>query len=170
MAGSINDSNLFSPTYQPPTTDWLGRPVAQSSILPGLQGLGSDLQMQPNTGWGEAPVVSGGPTVQPLYTNLADAGSWGNYFGANAGMFAKGFDILGKGISAYTGLKALGVAKDSLALEKKRFKTNLANQTSSYNTQVADRINGRSYASEAERQAALLAAQLPSTPEKKKGG
>lgn len=96
-------------------------------------------------------------------------GKLGTYLGGNANLFGAGLNILSKGIGAYAGLKQLGLAEDALSLEKKRFKTNLANQTQSYNTQMADRIAGRSYATEAERVAALSAAQLPD-PNKKKGG
>jgi len=60
----------------------------------------------------------------------------------------------------YLGVKQLGLAKKSFNLQKEAYRTNLANQTQSYNTQVQDRITGRSYATEEERQAALKAAQL----------
>jgi len=110
------------------------------------------------TGWGVGAAEGAG-----------FGGKLGTYLGSNAPLFGAGMDLLSKGVGAYAGLKQLGIAEDALSLEKKRFKTNLANQTQSYNTQMADRIAGRSYASEAERVAALSAAQLPD-PNKKKGG
>lgn len=75
---------------------------------------------------------------------------------------ATGADALSKLGGLYLGIKQLGLAQDSFGLQKKAYNTNLRNQTQSYNTQVSDRINGRSYNTEEERQAALKAAQLPS--------
>lgn len=128
----------------------------------------------------QTDVLGGGSQVggmtQPGWQNPYQWQSWGDskgigdFFGANAKIFGAGFDMLSKGVGAYTGIKQLGLASDALALEKKRFNTNLANQVKSYNTQMGDRIAGRSYATEAERQAALAAAQLPDPTQKKKGG
>lgn len=92
----------------------------------------------------------------------------GTFMGANAQTFGTYADLVGKGLGAYTGLKGLSLASDALSLEKRRFRTNLANQTSSYNTQVRDRVDGRYYATQAEREAAYQAALLPSTPNKQK--
>jgi hypothetical protein len=92
----------------------------------------------------------------------------GNFMGGNAQTFGTYADLIGKGLGAYTGLKGLSLATDALNLEKRRFRTNLANQTSSYNTQMRDRIDGRQYATQADREAAYAAAVLPTTPDKKK--
>jgi hypothetical protein len=98
-------------------------------------------------------------------------GKLGTFLGGNAKLFGAGADILSKGIGAYTGLQALSLAKKSFAQEKKAFNINLANQTQSYNTQVGDRIAGRSYGSEEERQRALEEAQLTDRSSyAKKGG
>ena len=121
---------------------------------------------QPNMAGTTGGIV---PTNPMGYTTWSQAGGLGNYFGANSQLFGSIADLLGKGIGAYTSLKGLSLAEDALSLEKKRFRTNLANQVSSYNTQMRDRIAGRSYATEEERQAALNASLLP-TPEKKKKG
>ena len=105
--------------------------------------------------------VSGMGAINPYgYMSWDTAGGLGNWLGGNAKLFGAGMDFLSKGIGAYTGLKTLGLAQDAFKQEKKAFNINLANQTQSYNTQVGDRIAGRSYGSEAERQAALSAAQL----------
>lgn len=84
-----------------------------------------------------------------------------NYFGANMPLFSAGIQGLSQLGNIYLGIKQLGLAKDSFNLQKRAFETNLANSTSSYNTQIRDRIAGRSYATEEERQAALKAALLP---------
>jgi hypothetical protein len=94
------------------------------------------------------------------YTPWGGAEGLGDYLGANAPLFMAGLNTLSGLTSAYTGLKGLSLAKDAFKQQKKEFNINLANQTQSYNTQVGDRIAGRWYGSEAERQAALAAAQL----------
>ena len=43
----------------------------------------------------------------------------------------------------YSAIKGYGLAKDSLALSKRQFETNLANQTKSYNTALEDRAQAR---------------------------
>jgi hypothetical protein len=112
-----------------------------------------------------APNVPGaapGVPANPLgYTSFSQAGGVGNYIGANAPLFSAGLNALSQGVGIYTGLKSLSLAKKGFNLQKEAYQTNLRNQTQSYNTQVQDRIAGRSYATEAERQAALQAAMLP---------
>jgi hypothetical protein len=94
----------------------------------------------------------------------------GGFMGGNAPLFMGGLQAISGGIQAYTGLKGVNLAQKALKQEKKAFNINLTNQTQSYNTQVGDRIAGRSYASEAERQAALAAAQLVDRSKYGKGG
>lgn len=43
----------------------------------------------------------------------------------------------------YLGMQSYGLAKDQLALQKQAYQTNLANQVSSYNTALEDKIRGR---------------------------
>jgi hypothetical protein len=81
-----------------------------------------------------------------------------------------GLNTLSGLTSAYTGLKGLSLAKDAFNQQKKEFNINLDNQVRSYNTQVSDRINGRHYNSEAERAAALAAAELVNRSKYGKGG
>jgi hypothetical protein len=83
------------------------------------------------------------------------------YFGANMPLFSAGIQGLSQLGNVYLGVKQLGLAKDSFNLNKRAFETNLRNSTAAYNTQIRDRIAGRSYATEAEREAALRAALLP---------
>jgi hypothetical protein len=85
----------------------------------------------------------------------------GGWFGKNGQNIGNWANAIGQGVNAYIGLQQLGLAKDALKFEKKSFKTNLANQVDSYNTQMKDRITGRYYATEEERQAALKDAELP---------
>ena len=84
----------------------------------------------------------------------------GGWFGKNGQTIGNWANVIGQGVNAYVGLQQLGLAKDALKFEKKAFKTNLANQVDSYNTQMRDRTTGRWYATEEERQAALKEAEL----------
>ncbi len=93
---------------------------------------------------------------------LGSLGKIGGWFGKNGQTIGNWANVIGSGINAYVGLQQLGLAKDALRFEKKAFKTNLANQVDSYNTQMKDRTTGRWYATEEERQAALKEAELPS--------
>lgn len=110
----------------------------------------------------------GAPAIQPR--NMFSYTPWGSgqgqarglgYFGANMPLFSAGIQGLSQLGNVYLGIKQLGLAKDSFNLQKRAFETNLANSTSAYNTQIRDRIAGRSYATEEERQRALEAALLP---------
>jgi hypothetical protein len=128
-------------------------------------------------GFQQSPVgVGGNSTTAPAWRNPFAWQSWdassglGDFLGANAPLLMGGLQTLSGGIQAYTGLQGIGLAKKALQQEKKAFNINLSNQTQSYNTQVGDRIAGRSYASEAERQAALAAAQLVDRSKYGKGG
>ena len=128
--------------------------------------------------------LSGDGATVPAWQNPFAWNSWGagldpsasfgtklgSFIGGNAPLFMGGLQTLSGGIQAYTGLKGLSLAQKALQQEKKAFNINLANQTQSYNTQVGDRIAGRSYATEAERQAALAAAQLVDRSKYGKGG
>lgn len=94
----------------------------------------------------------------------------GSYLGGNAPLFLSGLQTLSGVMGAYTGLQGVQAAKAALRQQKKEFNINLTNQTKAYNTEVGDRVAGRSYATEAERQAALAAAQLVDRSKYGKGG
>lgn len=123
-----------------------------------LQGLSGGSPAGPVGAPGVPPTVPNNPFQ---YTSWDQAGGLGKYIGANGQLFMSGLNALSQGVGIYAGLKNLSLAKKSFNLQRDAYKTNLANQTQSYNTQVSDRIAGRSYATEEERQAALAAAQLP---------
>ena len=115
-----------------------------------------------------APVSSpagGGPPGFPSagtgVGSLSALGKLGGWLGKNGQTIGTLGNLAVGGINAYLGLQQLGMAKDAFKFEKKAFKTNLANQVQSYNTQMKDRITGRWYATEEERQAAEKEAQLP---------
>jgi hypothetical protein len=165
--------NMFGQPEQPKPFNYLDSLQAFNAQS------GLDLNNSPVTDGVSMPrtPVSGMGTLNPYgYVSWDQAGGLGNWLGGNAKLFGAGMDFLSKGIGAYTGLKTLGLAQDAFKQEKKAFNINLANQTQSYNTAVGDRIAGRSYSSEAERQAALSAAQLTDRSsyakkdEDKKGG
>jgi len=92
---------------------------------------------------------------------LSMLGRAGNWLGKNGQAIGAFGNLAMNGINAYVGLQQLGLAKDAFKFEKKAFRTNLANQVDSYNTQMKDRTTGRWYATEEERQAALKEAELP---------
>lgn len=110
----------------------------------------------------------------PWGTGLDPSASFGSklggFVGNNMPLIGAGFNILTGGLQAYTGLKGISAAQDALKQQKKEFNINLSNQTQAYNTEVGDRIAGRQYNSEAERQAALAAAQLVDRSKYGKGG
>lgn len=111
----------------------------------------------------QAQAASGGFSAASL-ANLGlnpPANANGSGLGWNAptvGLALNGISQLG---GLYLGMKQLGLAKDSFKFQKQAYKTDLANKTQSYNTQISDRAAGRNYASEEERQAAIKAASLP---------
>jgi hypothetical protein len=140
---------------------------------------GFDPNMGSNTGFGTGapgtvnqlqtlsgyqPWGSGAPAGAGFATKL---GSW---VSGNGQMIGGVANLASQGLQAFLGLKQLGMAKDALAFEKKSYKTNLRNSVQSYNTQMQDRINGRYYATEAERQQALKDAELSDSMNGKKGG
>jgi hypothetical protein len=129
----------------------------------------------PNTGVMAGPMATSTPfgsgSWDALQTNrlaapgatgvLGSLGKIGGWLGKNGQTIGNWAGIASQGIQAYTGLQQLGLAKDAFKFEKKAFKTNLANSVDSYNTQMNDRVTGRYYATEEERQAALRAAEIP---------
>lgn len=149
--------------------DYMNQP-----LLPQVSQWGNDTmsELAALSGVGSGPVASGNGLVstQNQPTNMFGYTPWGSgpgqargvsYFGANAPLFSAGIQGLSQLGNVYLGIRQLGLAKDSFNLNKRAFETNLANSRSAYNTQIRDRIAGRSYATEAERQAALEAALLP---------
>ena len=110
-----------------------------------------------------SPMSAGGviPAAAPPIGFMAGLGKIGGWIGKNGQTIGNIAGALSSGVQAYVGLQQLGLAKDALKFEKKAYKTNLANQVDSYNTQMKDRVTGRWYATEEERQAALREAELP---------
>jgi hypothetical protein len=117
------------------------------------------------SGTSENSSGGGGLDIMGILQGLSGSGGAGNAGGSGLGFNLPTINAGINGIAQlgglYLGIKQLGLAKDSFKLQKEAYKTNLANQTSSYNTQMRDRVAGRSYNTEEERQAALNAALLP---------
>lgn len=65
---------------------------------------------------------------------------WNNNTFQGIGTIMQGVGSLG---SLYTGLQQLGLARDSYNLQKDAYNTNLANSVSEYNTNLEDKIRGR---------------------------
>ena len=109
--------------------------------------------------------MGGGGGGNPLdvsgLMNLTGKNPNGSGFGWNMPTVAAGIQGIGQLGQLYLGLQQLGLAKDSFKFQKQAYNTNLANQTSAYNTQIRDRVAGRNYATEEERKAAEAAALLP---------
>lgn len=171
---------MAEPSFNPITGQWMARPT---STLDTLSFLSSNGQT-PQVPFSPAPNVSSLSQQMPYspgfgipggvqktgteftwrnpysYTPWDQSKGFGDYLGNNMNLF-QGVAGLGlAGLGAWMDWQQLGLAKDALKQEKKAFNINLANNTQSYNTQVGDRIAGRWYASEADRQAALDAATL----------
>jgi hypothetical protein len=126
--------------------------------LSSISGSGDGLNV-PNSPMGAPSTLNQLQSING-YQSWANSKGLGDYLGANGKMFANYANLAAGGIQAYLGLQQLGMAKKAFGFEKKAFKTNLKNSVASYNTQMNDRITGRYYATEAERQAALKAAEL----------
>lgn len=140
-------------------------PISTFDQVQGLSGndwLGPVTSTNPSLAQGNVPATWNAPTTGAGGTGiLGSLGRVGDWMGKNGQTIGNWANVFGQGMQAYLGLKQLSLAKDALKFEKKSFKTNLANQVDSYNTQMKDRITGRYYATEEERQAALKDAELP---------
>lgn len=109
-------------------------PVAQTPVTGGA-GLGQTF----GPGYGQSPLNKNGPLLATK-EELAGAGKGGAGFWGNFSNIMDGVGSLGQ---LLMGIKSLGIAKDQLAFSKEAYKTNLANQTKSYNTALEDRIRSR---------------------------
>lgn len=164
-----------------------GQYVPDTLASPDLYNIGADVQ-QPAFAGGPMNVPGPGGFGAPTdrlgqLSTISGYQKWGAGLPANAGFGSKlgswmtgngqmigGFaNALSSGVQAYVGLKQLGLAQDAFDFEKKAFKTNLRNSVQSYNTQMQDRLTGRYYATDAERQAALKEAELSDSMNKKGG-
>lgn len=142
-------------------------PVEDSGVrsyLEQLGDIGKDTEFQWNNPYKFTPWGQGVDSAAGFGDKL------GGFLGNNAPLIGAGFNLLTGGLNAYTGLKGLSLAKDAFKQQKKEFNVNLSNQTQAYNTAMGDRIAGRQYSSEAERQAALAAAQLVDRSKYGRGG
>ena len=150
MSGLTNISGLQAPGVS-------GFNFGANRAIPGiLNGPGSSIGITANR---TIPNL----TNQQLPQNgvLNGLGKLGGWLGKHGQTINAWGNVAMNGINAFIGLKQLGLAKDAFKFEKAAFKTNLANQIDSYNTQMKDRTTGRWYATEEERQAALKEAELP---------
>jgi hypothetical protein len=79
-------------------------------------------------------------------SDAAGGSNWmGDAFGTkdNVGWLTGGVSALSGLANAWTGLQQLKLGKESLGLQKDAFKTNLANQAQTINTQLGDRQSAR---------------------------
>lgn len=67
----------------------------------------------------------------------------GSGLGLNLPTLQLGLDSLGKLGSLYTGIQALGLAKDQFSFQKDMANKNYTNQVSTYNTSLEDKARGR---------------------------
>jgi len=131
------------------------------SLNPGVATAPGGFNFAQLQGLGGNGIPAAAPPSPFQWQSFGNSKGLGDFLGANAPLFGAGLNALSQGVGIYAGLKNLSLAKKSFNLQREAYQTNLANQTKSYNTQIGDRIAGRSYATEAERQAALQAALLP---------
>ncbi len=118
-------------------------PTGAGSPMTGVaSGVGTPVTPMTNaggTGTGVAPVAGG---QQNLGNNLLWNGTGENrtlnYDGMQ--MIAGGLQTIG---NLYMAWQQNKLAKDSLQLQRDNYETNLANQTTSYNNSLEDRIRGR---------------------------
>ena len=82
------------------------------------------------------------PTQTPVSGAGAQTGGAGNFWSKDggAGLVLGGIQVLGNLWNSYQSHK---MAKEQMAFAREQWDTNLANQTQTYNTALADRIKGR---------------------------
>lgn len=148
----FNSADLYNLGRGMPAPPWAGGDLNYNMGANGAGNVGGLPQLQAISGY--QPWASNLPSTAGFGTKL---GSW---LSGNGQMIGNVADLAASGLQAYLGLQRLGMAKDALKFEQKSFKTNLRNSVQSYNTQMKDRITGRYYATEEERQAALKEAEL----------
>lgn len=107
-----------------------GSPAGAPMAAPGMN-YGAPL----TTAVGNMPTTTGGAATSVA----APGGKFGNFMGGFANL-AEGLSGLGQ---LYIGMKSLGMAKEQLAFSKEAYRTNLGNQTKSYNTELEDRLRAR---------------------------
>lgn len=106
---------------------------------------------------GYRPWGSGLPAGAGFGTKL---GSW---LGGNGQMIGGIANLASQGLSAYLGLQQLGMAKKQMGREWTAARANFENTADAYRTATNDRLTGRYYATEEERQAAMKDAELSNT-------
>jgi hypothetical protein len=120
-----------------------------SSLVPGLDGGTPTAEMLGNlsrNNYGMQAGANGGQNglqsaiFNPPSVNAQGVGSKG---GLNLDGLGSIMDGIGGAAKIYAALKSIGVAKDSLAFQKESYKTNLGNQTKTYNTNLEDKIASR---------------------------
>lgn len=134
-----------APIGQDPIQLMLAQQQQQSMTPEGMPGLNG----QP---WGSPNPAVAGPTSW-----MGKLGVWMDKNGSNINT---GIQSLGQLYSIWQANKQMGLMKDQLAFQKESFGQNMANSIQSYNTSLADRINGRTsnYAGKEADVAAYLAA------------
>lgn len=92
----------------------------------------------PNSGLSGMDAFKNTLNVNPTIPTNTDMFSMESMFGGknSNGWLTAGIGALTGGIGAYTGIKQLGLAEDTLALQKEAYSTNMANQTKLTNDQL----------------------------------
>lgn len=83
------------------------------------------------------------PGFPQVPTMPQQAGMFGGQGGFNWNNLGNIANLIGGFGSLYSAFQGAKVARDSLALQREAYQTNLANQTKSYNTALADRARTR---------------------------
>jgi len=135
MAGGLN----FGGSGPAPAAN--ASPVVPTVPIPNPGGV---VDVQPQTPVIDPvnPAGGGGNWFSKSFFNQPDeAGNGGG--GLNMDFLKGSADILGAFGSLYAGYQTNKIAKKSLAFQESAYKTNLANQLSSYNLALEDRANAR---------------------------
>ena len=121
---------LFDSGYNPTQSSVLGTNLSTpiTGGTPAASGLGSTF----------ASWLPSEDTMRTLF-----GGTDPNTGFQSAGIVAPTLQGLGSLFSAWNGMQSLGLARDQLQFQKDAYNTNLANSIQSYNTQLEDRIRGR---------------------------
>lgn len=124
---------------------WGGFPMAAGSSAPAAMPAYMDAGGYSNlSSYAPQPASVTGATAPIIQQGSGGLSGWLSN-GQNLGTAIQGFGSLAQ---AYLGFQAMKQAKEGLKFQKEAFNANLGNSIKSYNTQLEDRINGRTSAYE----------------------
>lgn len=154
LQNGMNSQNNFMPSMAPLVAPPAAAPVSPMSMIPSVGQFQASPEMMNIASYGAASTAGlttpqGSPIVNPAAEASDPTGNWfTNTFGNGQGGLNIGniTGMLGSVGGIVGAIKQYGLMKDSLNFQKEAFRTNLDNQTKSYNTALTDRAGSRAAA------------------------